>query len=54
MFSALFRRFESRIQATATPPPEAPPPQLLAFYWHFVRQARGLFAAMLLSCLLVA
>ena len=54
MFSALFRRFESRIQATATPPPEAPPPGLLAFYWHFVRQARGLFAAMLLSCLLVA
>ena len=54
MFSALFLRFESRIQATATPPPEAPPPGLLAFYWHFVRQARGLFAAMLLSCLLVA
>ena len=54
MFSALFRRFESRIQATATPPPETPPPGLLAFYWHFVRQARGLFAAMLLSCLLVA
>lgn len=54
MFSALFRRFESRIQATATPPPEAPPAGLLAFYWHFVRQARGLFAAMLLSCLLVA
>ncbi len=54
MFSALFRRFEAGIQATATPPPEAPPPGLLAFYWHFVRQARGLFAAMLLSCLLVA
>jgi ATP-binding cassette subfamily B multidrug efflux pump len=54
MFSALFRRFEAGIQATASPPPEAPPPGLLAFYWHFVRQARGLFAAMLLSCLLVA
>ncbi len=54
MFSALFRRFESRIQATAPPPTEAPPAGLLAFYWHFVRQTRGLFAAMLLSCLLVA
>ena len=54
MFSALFRGFESLIHATATPPPEAPPAGLLAFYWHFVRQARGLFAAMLLSCLLVA
>jgi ATP-binding cassette subfamily B multidrug efflux pump len=49
MFIALFRRFESRIQATATPPSEAPPPGLLAFYWHFVRQSRGLFAAMLQS-----
>jgi ATP-binding cassette subfamily B multidrug efflux pump len=54
MFDALFRVFESRVQATATPPAGAPPPGLLAFYWHFIRQTRGLFLGMLLSCLLVA
>ena len=54
MFDPLFRFFESRLAATEPPPPGAPPPGLLAFYWHFIRQARGLFAAMLLSCLLVA
>ncbi|MEO8859395.1 MAG: ABC transporter ATP-binding protein [Burkholderiaceae bacterium] len=54
MFDRLFRSFESRIDATATPPAGPPPPGLLAFYWHFVRQARVLFLAMLLSCLLVA
>ena len=54
MFDALFRVFESRVQATATPPTGAPPPGLLAFYWHFIRQTRTLFLGMLLSCLLVA
>ena len=54
MFDSLFKAFESRIPATASPPEGAPPPGLLAFYWHFIRQARELFLAMLLSCLLVA
>ena len=54
MFDSLFKAFESRIPATASPPEAAPPPGLLAFYWHFIRQARELFLAMLLSCLLVA
>ena len=54
MFDSLFKVFESQIQATAAPPAGAPPPALLAFYWHFIRQARKLFLAMLLSCLLVA
>ncbi|MCY7306137.1 MAG: hypothetical protein LH632_08305, partial [Rhodoferax sp.] len=54
MFDALFRVFESRVPATALPPDGAPPTGLLPFYWHFIRQARGLFFAMLLSCLLVA
>ena len=54
MFDSLFKVFESQIQATAAPPGGAPPPALLAFYWHFIRQARKLFLAMLLSCLLVA
>ena len=48
----LFRFFESRVgNATAAPPPEVeragPPPGLAAFYWHFTRQTRGLYLAML-------
>jgi ATP-binding cassette subfamily B multidrug efflux pump len=54
MFDSLFKVFESRIHSTAPPPGGAPPGGLLAFYWHFIRQARELFLAMLLSCLLVA
>jgi ATP-binding cassette, subfamily B, multidrug efflux pump len=61
-----FRLFESLIDPVArpgeraarllgSPVPEAPPPRgLLGFYWHFVRQARGLFAALFLAGLLVA
>ena len=38
-----------------TPVPEAPPPRsLLGFYWHFIRQARGLFALLFAAGLLVA
>ncbi len=54
MFDALFRAFESRVSSTALPPVGAPPAGLLAFYWHFIRQTRALFFAMLLSCLMVA
>jgi ATP-binding cassette subfamily B multidrug efflux pump len=35
-------------------PSAAPPPGLLAFYWHFVRQTRWLFAAMFVTGLAVA
>jgi ATP-binding cassette subfamily B multidrug efflux pump len=54
MLNALFHYFERLIPATAPPAPGAAPAGLLGFYWHFIRQARGVFAAMLLSCLLVA
>ena len=54
MFDKLFRRFESQVHATALPPPGAPPTTLIGFYWHFIRQTRMLFGAMLFSCLLVA
>ncbi|MFC7689780.1 ABC transporter ATP-binding protein [Paeniroseomonas aquatica] len=38
-----------------TPVPEAPPPRSLAgFYWHFIRQAKLLFAALFVAGLLVA
>ncbi len=42
----MFRRFE-RILKPTSPPPDAPPPQrLLAFYWHYAKQARGYLAAL--------
>src|SRR3970040_58857 len=33
-----------RIRGTATPGPGAPPPGLIAFYWHFARQTKGWYA----------
>ncbi|MFO1311225.1 MAG: ABC transporter ATP-binding protein [Burkholderiales bacterium] len=49
----MFAYFESRVRPTALP--DAPPPGgLLAFYWHFVRQTKGLYAAMFVTALLVA
>ncbi|MBK6469482.1 MAG: ABC transporter ATP-binding protein [Betaproteobacteria bacterium] len=49
----MFTFFETRIRPTALPG-TAPPTGLLAFYWHYVRQARGLFAAMFVTGLAVA
>jgi ATP-binding cassette subfamily B multidrug efflux pump len=49
----MFTFFETRIRPTA-PPPGAPPPGLLAFYWHFIRQTRGLYLAMFATGLGVA
>jgi ATP-binding cassette subfamily B multidrug efflux pump len=51
--SALFSFFEQRIQPTAAHA-ATPPPGLIAFFWHFVRQARGLFIAMFATGLAVA
>ncbi|HEY8521165.1 MAG TPA: ABC transporter ATP-binding protein [Gammaproteobacteria bacterium] len=36
------------------PAPGAPPPGLLAFYWHFIRQTKGWYIAMFAACLAVA
>ncbi len=49
----MFAFFEQRIRPTELPR-SAPPPGLVAFYWHFVRQTRGLYAAMFVSGLGVA
>jgi len=49
----MFSFFESRIRPTELPP-SAPPPGLIAFYWHFIRQTQGLYAAMFLTGLGVA
>jgi len=50
----LFRAFERMIPPTRRPERPEPPPDLLRFYWHFVRQARGLFAALLVAGFVVA
>ncbi len=54
----MFRFFESRVPRALTPPPDAdhrgPPSGLLAFYWYYVRQTRGLYLAMLATGLGVA
>ena len=49
----MFAFFETRIRPTA-PPHGAPPPGLIAFYWHFIRQTRGLYVAMFATGLGVA
>ena len=49
----MFTFFENRIRPTALPG-TAPPPGLLAFYWHYIGQARHLFGAMFVTCFLVA
>jgi ATP-binding cassette, subfamily B, multidrug efflux pump len=53
----MFKFFESRIHNISTPPEASssgPPPGLMAFYWHFVRQTRGLYTLMLATGLGVA
>jgi ATP-binding cassette subfamily B multidrug efflux pump len=41
----MFSFFDSLVDSTASPPGE-PPSGLRTFYWHFIRQAKGLFAAL--------
>ena len=50
----MFRWFESLFHPTAVPGADAPPDGLIAFYWHFARQAKGLFAALFVAGLVVA
>src|SRR5690349_6713287 len=52
--SAMFSYLHSRIRGTASTGPGAPPPGLIAFYWHFVRQSKRWYALMFLSGLAVA
>ena len=48
------RLFQSKIRGTSSPGPGAPPPGLLAFYWYFVKQTKGWYAAMFAASLAVA
>jgi len=50
----LFRLFERLLEPTAPPLDQVPPPGLLAFYWHYARQARWLVGALFLAGFLVA
>jgi ATP-binding cassette, subfamily B, multidrug efflux pump len=53
----MFKFFESLIGNISTPPEASssgPPPGLMAFYWHFVKQTKGLYLFMLATGLGVA
>src|SRR5581483_6977639 len=50
----MFAFFERFLTATAVPEHPEPPPGLIAFLWHFARQAKWLFAALFVIELLVA
>jgi ATP-binding cassette, subfamily B, multidrug efflux pump len=50
----MFHAFERFVPPTAAPPDAAPPQGLAAFYWHFARQAKGLFIALFAAGLCVA
>ena len=50
----MFRYLQSRIRGTARASPGVPPPGLIAFYWHFVRQTKGWYALMFATSLAVA
>jgi len=50
----MFALFERRLKPTATPTHPEPPPGLVAFYWHYARQAKSLFAALFAAGFLVA
>jgi ATP-binding cassette subfamily B multidrug efflux pump len=49
----MFAFFEQRVQTQSLPAQE-PPEGLLAFFWHFIRQTKGLYLAMFGTGLLVA
>src|SRR2546430_6764267 len=42
----MFRLFERYLQPTAVPADPEPPAGLVAFLWHFARQAKALFIAL--------
>jgi ATP-binding cassette, subfamily B, multidrug efflux pump len=50
----MFSLFERLLKPTATPEQTEPPPGFVAFFWHFARQAKGLFAALFAAGFMVA
>jgi len=50
----MFSLFERLLKPTDPPEQAEPPPGFTAFFWHFARQAKGLFAALFAAGLVVA
>jgi len=50
----MFKYLQSRIRGTASTGPGEPPPGLVSFYWHFVRQTKRWYALMFVTSLGVA
>ncbi len=50
----MFTFFEKLIDPVATPPEGGPPAGTRAFYWHFIRQHKGIFACLVLIQLVLA
>lgn len=50
----MIRFFEKLVDPTATPANPEPPAKLIPFYWHFARQAKGLFILLFVIELFVA
>jgi len=50
----MFAFFERFLSPTAAPENPEPPPELIAFLWHFARQAKWLFAALFVAQLFIA
>ncbi|HXS39806.1 MAG TPA: ABC transporter ATP-binding protein [Stellaceae bacterium] len=54
LFAPVFRYFEALLEPTSLPPEESPPGGLWAFYWHYIRQARGLIVVLFVAGFCVA
>ena len=50
----MLKRFEKFLAPTKTPSQAEPPATLIGFYWHFARQAKGLFAMLFVAGFVVA
>src|SRR3989440_87227 len=50
----MFALFERLLKPAVAPETPEPPPGLIAFYWHFARQAKPLFAALFAAGFIVA
>jgi ATP-binding cassette subfamily B multidrug efflux pump len=50
----MFALFEKLLKPAVAPDTPEPPTGLIGFYWHFARQAKGLFAALFVAGFIVA
>src|SRR5690348_4831622 len=53
LYIDMFAFFEHLVQPTAVPR-RSPPSGLVAFYWHFVSQTKGVYTALFATGLIVA